>query len=123
MNPDIQTKLSSALQEKKLNKTAYSEIVKWLTEEEFAEFVPELTEKIKNKEWNTLMDQFYRVVIFGTGGIRGTMEIGTNRINNYTVRWASQAYSQYILKYKKDIAQQGIAIAYDSRHHSERNSR
>lgn len=119
MDVSIQQVLDSALQEKKLNKTAYDEIIKWLTEEEFNEFVPKLTEKIQNKEWDTLMDQFYRVVIFGTGGIRGTMEIGTNRINNYTVRWASQAYAQYILKYKKDIAQKGIAIAYDSRHHSE----
>lgn len=119
MDSALQEKLSSALTNKKLNKIAYDEIVKWLTNDEFVEFIPELTQKINNEEWDTLMDQFYRVVIFGTGGIRGTMEIGTNRINNYTVRWASQAYAQYILKYKKDIAQKGIAIAYDSRHHSE----
>lgn len=119
MDNEIKKNLDVALKDKKLNKTAYNEISKWLTYKEFAEFAPELTQKIHDEEWDTLMDQFYRVVIFGTGGIRGTMEIGTNRINNYTVRWASQAYSQYILKYKKDIAQKGIAIAYDSRHHSE----
>jgi len=119
MNSQIAKRLSTALQGKKLNKVAYNEIVKWLTDDEFKEFVPQLIQKIQNNEWNTLMDQFYRVVIFGTGGIRGTMEIGTNRINNYTVRWASQAYSQYILKYKKNILVKGIAIAYDSRHHSE----
>ena len=119
MNSQIAKRLSTALQGKKLNKVAYNEIVKWLTDDEFKEFVPQLIQKIQNNEWDTLMDQFYRVVIFGTGGIRGTMEIGTNRINNYTVRWASQAYSQYILKYKKNSVVKGIAIAYDSRHHSE----
>lgn len=119
MDKVIAEKLSKALKDKKLNKTAHDEIVKWLTEEEFAEFIPELSEKIIKEEWESLMDEFYRVVIFGTGGIRGTMDLGTNRINNYTVRWASQAYAQYLLKYKKDIVKQGVAIAYDSRHHSE----
>jgi len=119
MDASIKDELDNALFKKKLNKTAYSEITRWLTEEEFEEFVPQLTEEINAENWDTLMDQFYRVVIFGTGGIRGTMEIGTNRINNYTGRWASQAYAQYLLKYKKKIAHQGVAIAYDSRHHSE----
>jgi phosphoglucomutase len=119
MDISIQQALDVALQEKRLNKTAYDEIIKWLTEEEFKEFIPELVAEVNKGDWDNLMDKFYRVVIFGTGGIRGTMEIGTNRINNYTVRWASQAYSQYILKYKKNLAQKGIAIAYDSRHHSE----
>lgn len=118
MDP-IRTKLEEAYQAKKLNKTAYDEILRWLTEEEFTEFVPELTKRIEAEEWDTLMDQFYRVVIFGTGGIRGTMDLGTNRINNYTIRWASQAYAQYILKYKSDLAQKGIAIAYDSRLNSD----
>lgn len=119
MNLQIIEKLSAAFKNKKINKTAYNEIVKWLTDEQFKEFVPELTKKIENSEWDTLMDEFYRVVIFGTGGIRGTMAIGTNRINNYTVRWASQAYSQYLLKYKKDLIGKGVGIAYDSRLHSE----
>ncbi|MEK7570724.1 MAG: phospho-sugar mutase [Patescibacteria group bacterium] len=119
MNPAIDQKLLSALQEKKLNKTAYDEIVKWLTDEEFKEFSSELTKAIKNDDWENLMDEFYRVVIFGTGGIRGQMNIGTNRINNYTIRWASQAYAQYLKKHKKNILQKGVAIAYDSRLHSE----
>lgn len=119
MAPEIIEKLKVALQEKKLNQKAHDEIVKWLTEEEFREFVTPLTEKINSNEWEDLMDSFYRVVIFGTGGIRGVMDLGTNRINNYTIRWASQAYSQYLLKYKKDEVQKGIALAYDSRNHSE----
>jgi phosphomannomutase len=111
--------LSEALREKKLNRTAYDEICRWLIEDEFEEFVPELTQRIERGEWETLMDEFYRTVMFGTGGIRGTMDIGTNRINNHTVRWASQAYAQYLLKYKKTLVDKGVAIAYDSRLNSE----
>ena len=116
---NIKTHLDTALTEKKLNKAAYDEIIKWLTDEEFTEFVPQLTEEIEEQKWDDLMDKFYRVVIFGTGGIRGLMDIGTNRLNNYMIRWASQAYAQYLLKYKKDKVKQGVALAYDSRHNSE----
>ena len=119
MTDELKTQLDSALQEKKLNEKAYKEIVKWLTDPEFEEFVPELSEKIKNEDWEFLMDAFYRVLIFGTGGIRGVMDIGTNRMNNYMIRWASQAYAQYILKHKSELKDKGIAIAYDSRHNSE----
>ncbi len=119
MDSTIQHKLSSALSEKKLNKTAYDEIVKWLTQEEFSEFVPQLTQEIHQEKWDVLMDKFYRVASFGTGGIRGVMDIGTNRLNNYMIRWASQAYSQYLLSYKKDKVSKGVALAYDSRHHSD----
>lgn len=120
MNKQLQQKIFIALQEKKLNKTACDEIVGWMTDREFEEFIPALTKKIENNEWEALMDAFYRVVMFGTGGIRGVMDIGTNRINNYTVRWASQAYAQYLLKYKRGLVNKGVAIAYDSRLNSER---
>lgn len=119
MNKLIHVKLEKALHEKKLNKTAYEEIIKWLTEKEFEEFMSSLEEKIRNDEWGNLMDSFYRIVIFGTGGIRGVMDIGTNRINNYTIRWASQACANYLLKYKKNKIKHGVAIAYDSRNNSE----
>jgi len=118
ISPEVEKILADALAEGKLNKTAFNEIVKWLTEDEFEEFAPELEGKIKGGEWEFLMDAFYRILIFGTGGIRGVMDIGTNRINSYMIRWASQAYAQYILKYKKDIASRGVALAYDSRRNS-----
>lgn len=119
MNKLVEENLKKALQEKKLNQLAYSEIIKWLTEKEFEEFASPLEKKILDNEWESLMDSFYRVVIFGTGGIRGVMELGTNRINNYTIRWASQACANYLLKYKKDLSKNGVAIVYDSRNNSE----
>jgi len=119
MDEALKATLTSALQGKKINQTAYDELTRWLTNEEFIEFAPEVKKQINAGNWEDLMDKFYRVLIFGTGGIRGVMDIGTNRLNNYMVRWASQAYAQYILKHKGEDSQKGIAIAYDSRHNSE----
>lgn len=119
MDTTIQSVLDTALSEKRLNKTAYDEIMKWLTDEEFEEFLPELRARLAQPDWDKLMDAFYRVLIFGTGGLRGVMDLGTNRLNAYMIRWASQAYAQYLLKYKTDIAHKGIAIAYDSRINSQ----
>ncbi len=119
MSQKIFNLLNQALQDKKLNSTSYDEIVKWLTDDEFKEFVPQLVQEIESNNWEQLMDKFYRVLVFGTGGIRGLMDIGTNRINNYMIRWASQAYSQYLLKHKKSKVKRGVALAYDSRHNSE----
>lgn len=119
MNDELKLLLDNSLSDKKLNKKAYEEISKWLTDEEFEEYREELVKRINNQDWDFLMDAFYRVLIFGTGGIRGVMDIGTNRMNKYMIRWASQAYAQYILKHKADLKDKGIAIAYDSRHNSE----
>ncbi len=120
MEPQIKDSLDKALQEKKLNKTAHEEIIKWLSNDELEEFREELLKKINSNDWDFLMDAFYRIVIFGTGGIRGVMDIGTNRINNYMVRWASQAYAQYLFKHKSNLISKGVAIAYDSRHNSKK---
>ncbi|HYC34357.1 MAG TPA: phospho-sugar mutase, partial [Candidatus Paceibacterota bacterium] len=115
MTNEQKIKLDTALGEKKLNQTAYDRIVKWLTQEEYEEYKNELSSKIEKREWELLMDQFYTTVIFATAGLRGKMDIGTNRINKCTIRMASQAYAQYLLKHKTDIAKKGVAIAYDSR--------
>lgn len=61
-------------------------------------------------------DRFYKELEFGTGGLRGVIGSGTNRMNLYTVRKASQGLANYILK--QGGADRGIAIAYDSRRFS-----
>lgn len=119
MEDVLTEKLSRAINDKKINKTAYDEILRWLTRDEFSEFKKILEGKILGDEWDFLLDAFYRTVIFATAGFRGVMDIGTNRINNHTVRLASQAYAQYLIKYKKEIFKRGVAIAYDSRINSE----
>ena len=60
---------------------------------------------------------------FGTGGLRGTMGAGTNKMNVYTVAHATQGMAKMILLEGKDAAARGVVIAYDSRNHSERFAR
>ncbi|NLY18240.1 MAG: phospho-sugar mutase [Clostridiaceae bacterium] len=70
---------------------------------------------IKNDE-KEIEERFYRELEFGTGGLRGIIGAGTNRMNKYVVRKASQGLSNFILK--RNISSPSIAIAYDSRHRS-----
>ena len=58
-------------------------------------------------------DRFYKDLEFGTGGLRGVIAAGTNRINIYTVRKATQGLANYIIK--QNGQEKGVAIAYDSR--------
>ena len=64
-----------------------------------------------NKE--EIEDRFYRQLEFGTGGLRGVIGAGTNRMNIYTVRQATQGLANYVLS--QNGQEKGVAIAYDSR--------
>lgn len=75
------------------------------------------TQKLIDNGGDALMDAFYQDLDFGTGGLRGIMGIGTNRINKYTLGAATQGLANYL---KKQFPSEPIkvAIAYDSRHNS-----
>ncbi len=67
-----------------------------------------------------LGDAFYTYLAFGTAGLRSTMGVGTNRINQYTIQMATQGLASYILKQpKKTKAPFRVVIGFDSRHHSD----
>ncbi|WP_278682050.1 phospho-sugar mutase [Paraclostridium bifermentans] len=73
---------------------------------------------IKNNE-KEIEDRFYKNLEFGTGGLRGVIGAGTNRINDYTVRRATFGLANYILQKCGDEGKsKGVVIAYDSRHKS-----
>ncbi|MBM7618573.1 phosphoglucomutase [Bacillus tianshenii] len=61
---------------------------------------------------------FYKNLDFGTGGMRGEIGPGTNRMNIYTVRKASEGLARFIESYGEESKERGVAIAYDSRHKS-----
>jgi len=67
---------------------------------------------------NEIEDRFYRYLEFGTGGMRGVLAAGTNRINRYTVRRATQGLANAIAKHGERAKEKGVVIAYDSRHQS-----
>ena len=103
---------------KELSSTAKSNIITWLTHEKFSAYLSELEGLIQNKEWQLLEDAFFRVIPFGTGGRRGTVGIGSNRINDVTVGEVAQAVCIYLSEVDDRAKEKGVVIAYDSRNTS-----
>lgn len=88
----------------------------WLSEEFNQETRNEVRDMIDNDE-KRLIDAFYQDLEFGTGGLRGIMGAGTNRMNIYTLGMATQGLANYIIKQKGNSGIR-VAIAYDCRNNS-----
>ncbi|NDL66749.1 phospho-sugar mutase [Anaerotalea alkaliphila] len=86
----------------------------WLESGYFDEATKEELRGIAGDE-KEIQERFYRDLEFGTGGLRGILGAGTNRMNIYTVRKATQGLANYILAQGGNAAARGVAIAYDSR--------
>ncbi|MGH2565507.1 MAG: phospho-sugar mutase, partial [Ginsengibacter sp.] len=71
--------------------------------------------RLKKDDPSQLEDAFYKDLEFGTGGLRGIMGVGTNRMNTYTVGMATQGYANYLKQCFKEVK---VAIAHDSRNNS-----
>ena len=84
----------------------------WLSDPYFDEATKEELRSIANDD-NEIKERFYKDLEFGTAGLRGIIGAGTNRMNIYTVRKATQGLANYIIS--KDGQKKGVAIAYDSR--------
>ncbi|MBC1372247.1 phospho-sugar mutase [Listeria booriae] len=70
------------------------------------------------KDEKTLEDSFYRNMEFGTAGMRGVLGAGTNRMNIYTIRKASEGLARYVAENGEEAKKRGVVIAYDCRHMS-----
>ena len=91
----------------------------WLENPYFDEETKQELLSIENNE-KEIEDRFYKNLEFGTGGLRGVIGAGTNRINKYTVRRATYGLANYILnKCGEEGKTKGVVIAYDSRYKSE----
>ncbi|WP_158838609.1 phospho-sugar mutase [Polaribacter sp. L3A8] len=90
----------------------------WLTATFDAETQTEIQELIANNP-DALADRFYKDMEFGTGGMRGIMGAGTNRINKYTLGRATQGLSNYLIENVKK-EQRSVVIAFDCRHNSKK---
>ena len=94
--------------------TAARHIAQWLTETPVLPYRPQLEWLIAQQQWSLLLDSFYRVLPFGTGGRRGPVGIGTNRFNAWTLASSVQGHVMYLRERypHQDIA---VVIAYDVR--------
>ena len=90
----------------------------WLTDVYDAETQAEVKRMLANEDPTELIDSFYRDLEFGTGGLRGIMGAGTNRMNIYTVGAATQGLSNYLKKEFANLPEIKVAIGYDCRNNS-----
>ncbi|MBN1517591.1 phospho-sugar mutase [Candidatus Sumerlaeota bacterium] len=101
-----------------LSKEAEKRAKEWLGEEFDAKTRKEVQALFDAEDWVELENRFYQTMEFGTGGLRGVMGAGTNRMNQYTVAQATQGLAAYINKKVKSKAARKVAISYDSRNRS-----
>jgi phosphoglucomutase len=97
-----------------MHMTWQERIKRWLEHDRLDEVTREALNLLKDDE-KLAEDAFYQDLAFGTGGMRGEIGPGTNRMNVYTVRKASQGIANYIKENGEMAMARGIAIAYDSR--------
>ncbi len=93
----------------------YKEIyAQWVNDEYFDEKTRAELKAIAGDD-KEIQERFYKSLEFGTGGLRGIIGAGTNRMNIYTVSKATQGFANYIKKQGDEAVKMGVAIAYDSR--------
>ena len=103
------------LKKQDMQQTIETNVQKWLTGN-YDEATKAGIKKMQQEDPEALADSFYQNLEFGTGGLRGIMGIGTNRMNKYTVGMATQGYANYLLQcFGENIS---VAIAFDCRNNS-----
>ena len=103
---------------KELEINILNKINNWLQGSYDEETKKEINDLLESESFTELTDSFYKDLEFGTGGLRGTMGIGSNRINKYTIGTATQGLCNYLLK-KYAGEKLSVAIAHDSRNKSD----
>lgn len=93
-----------------------TQVEQW-TAAKLPDYLQQELDQIKSDE-KLVEDHFYQNVKFGTGGMRGVLGVGTNRMNIYTVRRAAAGLAQYVCEGGEEAKTRGVVIAYDTRHFS-----
>ena len=102
-----------------MDKNVREKVNHWLEGNYDAETKAEIQKMLDDGNTEELTDAFYKDLEFGTGGLRGIMGIGTNRVNKYTLGMATQGLSNYLKKVYSD-EQIKVVIAHDNRNNAER---
>lgn len=98
-----------------LKDKAFSNLTTWLTQQDFSAYRPQLEWLIETAKWSMLVDSFYQVMPFGTGGRRGAVGIGPNRMNLWTLGASVQGHCDYLKQRFPGINPLQIVLAFDVR--------
>lgn len=101
-----------------LSKNATKNLTMWLKGRKYQEYHQELTQMIEDEKWQDLENAFFKVLEFGTGGRRGTVGVGSNRVNKVTVGESMQGLLAYADNFESNAKQKGVVIACDTRNSS-----
>ncbi len=98
-----------------LKAKATENLTAWLTDAEFSAYRPQLEALIHAGKWSLLLDSYYQVMPFGTGGRRGSVGVGPNRMNLWTLGASVQGHCDYLKQRFPGEAKLQVAMAYDVR--------
>jgi len=115
---EISRTLDEAQSRGALSPEAAAGLRRWLEEPQYERFRDDIIRLIEEKRWAELNDSFYTIIPFGTGGRRGPMGVGPNRMNIRTVGESTQGLARYIARAGEEATERGVVVAYDTRHHS-----
>jgi phosphoglucomutase/phosphomannomutase len=88
---------------------------RWLTDPQFSGYRPQIEWLIAEKNWSVLLDSFYQILPFGTGGRRGPVGIGPNRINVWTLGASVQGHCDYLRQRFPGVERLSVVVGYDVR--------
>ena len=94
---------------------ALNNLERWLTAEEFKPYWPQIDWLIHTEQWAGLLDRFYQILPFGTGGRRGPVGIGPNRMNLWTLGASVQGHCEYLKERFPEVPALHVVLAYDVR--------
>ena len=98
-----------------LRTRALSFLKRWMTIPEYATYRSQIEWMIQEKQWANLLDCFYQILPFGTGGRRGAVGVGPNRMNLWTLGASVQGHCEYLKERFPETANLHVVLAYDVR--------
>src|SRR5579884_3595015 len=101
--------------ERQVREQALRYLGQWLTDPAFSAYRPQLDWLIQNQQWTGLLDRFYQILPFGTGGRRGAVGIGPNRMNLWTLGASVQGHCEYLRERFPGLDRLRVVLAYDVR--------
>ena len=123
MSVELNSQLDAWVADGRLMPEARRNLDLWLNDDNYAPFQKAISELVANEEIRELNDSFWTIIPFGTGGRRGTMGVGPNRINDRTIGESARGLADYICRQGQEAKEAGCVIYYDTRHRSDEFAR
>ena len=111
----IQELLDLLQKQPEISAPSLENIKSWLEHPDTERYVLDIVELVSNARWEELADSFYTRLTIGTGGVRGTLGIGPNRVNLRTIGEAAQGLSHFIEEYGPQAKHSGVVVGHEAR--------